>query len=49
MFMRDEEQEAPLATSTGVRLAVTVAGVLTLAIGIYPEPFLQFAGAALVR
>lgn len=49
MFMRDEEQEAPLATSTGVRLAVTVAGVLTLAIGIYPDPFFRFAGAALVR
>jgi NADH-quinone oxidoreductase subunit N len=49
MFMRDEEQAAPLATSTGVRLAVTVAGALTLGIGIYPEPFIRFAGAALVR
>jgi NADH-quinone oxidoreductase subunit N len=49
MFMRDEEQKAPLATSAGVRLAVTVAGALTLGIGIYPEPFLRFAQGTLVR
>jgi NADH-quinone oxidoreductase subunit N len=49
MFMRDEEQKAPLATSAGVRLAVAVAGALTLGIGIYPEPFLRFAQGTLMR
>jgi NADH-quinone oxidoreductase subunit N len=48
MFIREaEEKSPPLATTAGLRFALAVAGVLTIAIGIYPEPFLTFAQAAL--
>jgi NADH-quinone oxidoreductase subunit N len=43
MFMGESTETAPLATSFGLRLALGVTGVLTLAIGIYPEPFLRLA------
>jgi NADH-quinone oxidoreductase subunit N len=46
MFLVDEEAKqsvpAPLR-SLGFRSALLVTGVLTLVIGIYPEPFLKFA------
>jgi NADH:ubiquinone oxidoreductase subunit 2 (subunit N) len=35
--------------SFGLRLALVVSGVLTLAIGIYPEPFLRLAQTSLLR
>jgi NADH-quinone oxidoreductase subunit N len=47
MFARDETEKAPMATTVGLRLALAVSGVMTLAIGIYPEPFLQFAKTTL--
>jgi NADH-quinone oxidoreductase subunit N len=40
MFIREELDRTPLASSVGLRLALGVAGVLTLVIGLYPEPFL---------
>ncbi len=49
MFIREETEKAPLATSFGLRLALGVTGVLTLVIGIYPEPFLELAQTSLVR
>ena len=42
-------EKAPLATSFGLRLALGVTGVLTLGIGIYPEPFLRLAQTSLLR
>jgi hypothetical protein len=45
MFIVDEDAApapAPVR-SLGFRSALLVTGVLTLAIGIYPEPFLRFA------
>jgi NADH-quinone oxidoreductase subunit N len=39
----------PLASSFGVRLALGITGALTLVIGIYPEPFLRFAGESLMK
>jgi len=48
MFIRDEEEKMPpLASSVGLRFALGLAGTLTLAIGLYPEPFLRFAQASL--
>ncbi len=47
MFTREETEKAPMATTVGLRLALAVSGLMTLAIGIYPEPFLQFAKATL--
>ncbi len=49
MFIREETQTAPLATTFGLRVALGVTGLLTLVIGIYPEPFLQLARTSLVR
>jgi NADH-quinone oxidoreductase subunit N len=48
MFIREaDDRTPPLATTTGVRVALGLSGVLTLAIGIYPEPFLTLAQNAL--
>ena len=52
MFARDTAVESaakPLATSLGVRVALAVTGALTLIIGIFPEPFLRFAGESLMK
>jgi NADH-quinone oxidoreductase subunit N len=49
MFVREETEEAPMATSFGLRMALGLTGVMTLAIGIYPEPFLRLAQATLIR
>ncbi len=50
MFVREEPAEkAPLAASFGLRLALGVTGVLTLLIGVYPEPFLRLAQNSLLK
>jgi NADH-quinone oxidoreductase subunit N len=49
MFVGEETEKAPLASSFGLRLALGVSGAMTLAIGIYPEPFLRFAQTSLMR
>jgi NADH-quinone oxidoreductase subunit N len=49
MFVRDLTEKAPLTTSFGLRVALAVSGVLTLAIGIYPEPFLRLAQTSLLH
>jgi NADH-quinone oxidoreductase subunit N len=47
MFLADETERAPLASSVGLRFALGVTGVLTLLIGVYPEPFLRMAQTSL--
>ncbi len=49
MFLREELEKAPLASSFGLRLALGVTGALTLLIGVYPEPFLKLAQTSLLR
>jgi NADH-quinone oxidoreductase subunit N len=49
MFIREETEKAPLASSVGLRFALAVSGVLTLAIGVYPEPFIRMAQTSLLR
>ena len=49
MFVREETEQAPLARSFGLQMALAVSGVLTLVIGIYPEPFLRLAQTSLLR
>ena len=49
MFIREETEKAPVATSFGLRVALGVTGLLTLLIGIYPEPFLELAKTSLAR
>ena len=43
MFISDVAEKAPLTTSFGLRVALGITGAMTLAIGIYPEPFLRLA------
>ena len=49
MFIREAAEEAPLAMSAGLRFALLLSGGMTLAIGIYPEPFLQLAQNSVLR
>jgi NADH-quinone oxidoreductase subunit N len=49
MFVGEDLEKAPLATSFGLRVALSVTGFLTLAIGVYPEPFLRLAQTTLTR
>jgi NADH-quinone oxidoreductase subunit N len=46
MFVRESAEPAPLALSAGLRMALGISGFATLAIGIYPEPFLRLVGQA---
>jgi len=49
MFASELREKAPMATSFGMRLALGVSGVMTVAIGVYPEPFLKLAQSSLLR
>jgi len=49
MFIAEAADRVPLASSLGLRVALGVTGVLTLGIGIYPEPFLRLAQISLLR
>ena len=49
MFARDVTEKAPLTLSPWLQAAVGLSGFMTLAIGIYPEPFLRFAQTSLLR
>jgi NADH-quinone oxidoreductase subunit N len=48
MFVSEAPERAEIADSFGVRLALAVSAILTLVIGIYPEPFLQIAQRSLL-
>jgi NADH-quinone oxidoreductase subunit N len=43
MFLTETASEEPLASSVGLRVALGIAGLMTLAIGVYPEPLLRMA------
>ncbi|MDP2999761.1 MAG: NADH-quinone oxidoreductase subunit N [Bryobacterales bacterium] len=49
MFMSDAEDAGAMETTFGVRVAAALTGLGTLGIGIFPEPFLRFAGQSLIR
>ncbi len=49
MFIREETEMAPLASSMGLRVAVSIAGAATLIIGIFPEPLLRLAQNSILR
>ena len=49
MFISPLADAAPVQTSFGLRLALVLAGIMTLGIGIYPEPFLSLAQTSLLR
>ena len=43
MFIREVLDKTPITSSVGLRVALGVSGLLTLVIGLYPEPFLRLA------
>jgi NADH-quinone oxidoreductase subunit N len=49
IFISEAAEAPPLASTAGLRVALAVSGVLTLAIGVYPEPFLRLAQTSLIR
>lgn len=49
MFAGEEADQEPVASSYGLRLALGVTAVLTLVIGVWPEPFLRLAQTSLMR
>jgi NADH-quinone oxidoreductase subunit N len=49
MFVGELTEKAPVSSSLGLRFALAASGILTLAIGIYPEPFLQLAQRSLLK
>lgn len=50
MFIETEEEATPpLSTSFGMRVALAVTGVMTLVIGVYPEPFIRLAQQSFQR
>ncbi|MBM3775786.1 MAG: NADH-quinone oxidoreductase subunit N, partial [Acidobacteria bacterium] len=49
MFIAEAGDQTPLASTLPLRLAVGASAALTLAIGIYPEPFLRLAHTSLLR
>jgi NADH-quinone oxidoreductase subunit N len=49
MFVGEATEHAPLTSSVGLRFALAGAGIMTLIVGIYPEPFLQLAQRSLLK
>lgn len=49
MFVGLLAEKSPMATSFGLKLALAITGIMTLAIGIYPQPFLNLAQIAPLR
>ena len=47
MFVNEEADDVPPATSFGLRVALLVTGIITLGVGIYPEPVVQFVQGSL--
>lgn len=49
MFIDEPADRVPVASSAGLRLALGITGVMTLLVGVYPEPFLRLAEISLGR
>jgi NADH-quinone oxidoreductase subunit N len=49
IFISKAETDAPLSTSFGTRVALAFTGLMTLAVGVYPEPFIRFVTQSLSR
>jgi NADH-quinone oxidoreductase subunit N len=51
MFVSEPVDAVPAASSFGLRVALGITGVMTVLVGVYPEPFLRLAqaSASLVR
>jgi len=43
MFFRQEHSPTPLSYSVGVVVALVITGILTILVGVYPQPFIELA------
>ena len=46
MFIKKDYLPAPLSFSGGLIVVLVITGILTVLIGIYPQPFIELARAA---
>ena len=46
MFVAESSEKAPLSLSYGLKIALGVSLALTLIIGVYPTPFINWASSA---
>jgi len=49
MFVGEATEKAPVSSSVGLRFALAASAIMTLVVGIYPEPFLQMAQRSLMK
>ena len=49
MFTAPQENAEPVSSSLGLKVALGVTGVLTLVIGVYPEPWVRFDQWSITR
>lgn len=49
VFISTPETDQPLSTSLGTRVALAATGLMTLGIGVFPEPFIRFVAQSLAR
>jgi NADH-quinone oxidoreductase subunit N len=49
MFVGEATEKEPVSSSVGLRFALVASGIMTLIIGIYPEPFLELAQRSLLK
>ncbi len=49
MFLSEAADATPLSESAGLRVALAFTGLVTLAIGIYPQPLLDYAQRTLLK
>jgi len=49
MFLGEQADRVPLASSFGLRLALGISGAMTLGIGLYPQPIIAMAQISLLR
>ena len=49
MFVREEVEITPPEASWGLRFALGLTGVLTLLIGVFPEPVFRFVSDSLLK
>ncbi len=48
MFVSEEADKAPVASSLGMRVALAASGIMTVLVGVYPEPFLRLAQSSTI-
>ena len=45
MFLKEDQVPVPLSFSAGLVVALVITGLVTLLMGVYPQPFIDLAQA----